>query len=74
MYESVNKDGIPTVEVSKLLCFVHNKINLLPSETITHLCSKHYGSEEIEVAKRKLYEVCPIDTRVLNMNGPKKMI
>ena len=49
--ESVNKDGIPTIVLNKLLCFVHNKINLLLSETITQLCSKHYRSEEIEVAK-----------------------
>ena len=65
------KDVIPTVVVNELLCFVHNRINLLSSETITQLCSKH-GSEEIEVAKRKLYEVCPIETRVLNRKGPKK--
>ena len=58
--------------VNELLCFVHNKINLLPSETITQLCSKHCKSEEIEVAKRKLYEVCPIDTKVLGRKGPKK--
>ena len=58
--------------VNKLHCFVHNKINLLPSETVTQLCSKHYRSEEIEVAKRKIYKICPIDTRVLNRKGPKK--
>ena len=71
----VNKnDGIPTVVVNEFLCFVHNKMNILPSETIVQLCSKHYRTEEIEIAKKKLCEVCPTDTRVLNRKGPKKNV
>ena len=36
--------------------------------------SKHYRTEDIEIAKKKLYEVCPTDTRVLNRKGPKKNV
>ena len=49
-------------------------MNMLPSETIVQLCSKHYRTDEIETAKKKLYEVCPTDTRVLNRKGPKKNV
>ena len=65
---NVNKeDGIPKIVGNKLLCFVQNKMNMLPSETIVQLCSyKHYRTEDIEIAKKKLYEVCPTDTRVLD--------
>ena len=49
-------------------------MNMLPSETIVQLCSKHYRTDEIETAKKKSYEVCPTDTRVLNRKGPKKNV
>ena len=72
---NVNKeDVIPEIVVNELLCFVQNKMNMLPSETIVQLCSKHYRTDEIETAKKKLYEVCPTDTRVLNRKGPKKNV
>ena len=70
---NVNKEDVfPEIVVNELLCFVQNKMNMLPSETIVQLCSKHYRTDEIETAKKKLYEVCPTDTRVLNRKGPKK--
>ena len=72
---NVNKeDIIPEIVVNELLCFVQNKMNMLPSETIVHLCSKHYRTDESETAKKKLCEVCPTDTRVLNRKGPKKNV
>ena len=40
-------DNVPTVVVNELLCFVNNKINLLPSETVIQLCVKHYKPDEI---------------------------
>ena len=46
---NVNKqDVIPEIVVNELLCFVQNKMNMLPSETIVQLCSKHYRTDEIE--------------------------
>ena len=56
-----NKEyGIPKIVVNELLCFVQNKMNMLPSETIVQLCSKHYRTEDIEMAKKMLYEVCAL--------------
>ena len=67
-------DNVPTVVVNELLCFVNNKINLLPSETVIQLCVKHYKPDEIETAKRKLFDVCPCDSRMLTRKGQKKNV
>ena len=67
-------NNVPTVVVNELLCFVNNKINLLPSETVIQLCVKHYKPDEIETAKRKLFEVCPSNTKMLTRKGPKKNV
>ena len=65
-------DNVPTVVVNELLCFVNNKINLLPSETVIQLCVKQCKPDEIKTAKLKLFEVCPSDSRMLTRKGPKK--
>ena len=36
--------------------------------------SKHYRTEDIEIAKKKFYKVCPTDTRMLNRKGPNKNV
>ena len=67
-------DNVPTVVVNELLCFVNQKINLLPSETVIQLCVKHDKPDEIEMAKRKLFKVCPSDSRMLTRKGLKKNV
>jgi len=64
------------VVINELLCFVYNKLDILPMDTITRLCDTHYNSVDIEIAKRKLNEVCPTDSsrRIPNRKGPKKNI
>ena len=66
-------DNVPTVVVNELLCFVNNKINLLPSETVIQLCVKQCKPDEIKTAKRKLFEVCLSDSWMLTRKGPKKL-
>ena len=63
---------MPTVVVYELLCFVNNKINLLPSETVIQLFVKHCKPDEIEMAKWKLFEVCSSDSRMLTRKRAKK--
>ena len=67
-----HENGGAVMIANELLCFVHNKINVLPSDTIVQLCEKHYRCQDIETAKRKLFEVCPTEARYVQRKGHKK--
>ena len=68
---TVNKHG---VVIDELLCFVVNKIDLLPPETIVQLCTSTYSDVEIESAKRRLFDMCADEntSRRKCRKGPKK--
>ena len=63
------------VIINELLCFVVNKLDLLPTETIAQLCVTSFQDVEIEAAKKQLFELCADDTtcRMITRKGPKKI-
>jgi hypothetical protein len=47
-----------TVIVNELLCFVWNKMDILPYDTIVKLCSDVFDDDEVADAKSVLFGVC----------------
>ena len=62
------------VVINELLCFVANKQECLPPETISQLCLSTFSEGEIESAKKQLYELCCDEStpRIIHRKGPKK--
>ncbi len=58
--------------VCELLCFIQNKLDTLPTDTIVQLCVNHYKSSEIVAAKRTLSEACKSVKRLKQRKGGKK--
>ena len=48
----------PALVSNELLCFVVNKIDTVPTDTIVLLCAGQYDNGVIETAKRTLYDLC----------------
>ena len=46
---AVNNDGIM---ISEILCFIQNKMDVIPIDSITQLCTRTYMDSEIEEAKK----------------------
>lgn len=61
--------------INELLCFVVNKSECLPPEAICQLCLSSFAEDEIEKAKKMLYELCTDKSipRMVTRKGPKKM-
>ena len=61
--------------INELLCFVVNKSECLPPEAICQLCLSSFSEDEIEKAKKMLYELCTDKNipRMVTRKGPKKM-
>ena len=66
--------GDTKLVISELLCFVVNKSDSLPPEAICQLCLSTFSEDEIEKAKKLLYELCGDDStpRMVLRKGPKK--
>ena len=62
------------VIIDELLCFVQNKIDLLPPMSIGDLCTTTFNEQDIEASKRRLFELCADDscTRMRKRTGPKR--
>ena len=62
------------IVINELLCFVTNKCDLLPAESISQLCCATFEESEIEQSKKLLYDICADhDTpRMILRKGPKK--
>ena len=62
--------------INELLCFIVNKMDIMTSETIVQLCEKTYTDLQIEIAKRKLFEIVPEGDsegmRYIKRQGKKK--
>ena len=70
-----------TVVIKSLLCFVTNKMRVMPSESIIQLCENHFSAEDIEIAKKTLFYRFPDvkgasgeTIKLLGRQGPKKNI
>ena len=68
---AVNNNG---VIIDELLCFVQNKIDILPPISIGDLCTATFTEHDIEASKRRLFEFCADDscTRMRKRIGPKR--
>eukprot|EP00058_Branchiostoma_floridae_P020782 XP_002606272.1 hypothetical protein BRAFLDRAFT_83975 [Branchiostoma floridae] len=66
--EAVCKDVI----INDLLCFTVNKMDNLPFDIITKLCTETYMDEEIESAKRLVFDTCKPDERYIKRKGGDK--
>ena len=62
--------------INELLCFVTNKCDLLPAESIIQLCCDTFGESDIELSKKLLFDLCADhDTpRMITRKGPKKSV
>ena len=63
-----------SVIVDELLCFLANKIDVLPPQSIADLCRTTYDEGEIEAAKKRLCDLCADEnsSRFRRRQGPKK--
>ena len=60
------------VIINELLCFVTNKCDILPEDTLTRLCVDSYSEEEIEAAKKVLHDVSDKTSRYKKRQGLDK--
>ena len=60
--------------IDELLCFVQNKIDLLPPTVIADLCASTFQEGDTEASKRRLFELCADEncTRQRKRQGPHK--
>ena len=65
----------PALVSNELLCFIANKMNTVPTDTIVMLCTNQYDSGDIENAKRILFNLCPCGNgRYIQRKGGKKNV
>ena len=61
--------------VCELLCFISNKVNIMPYETLVKLCIDFYSVEDIAIAKDMLYACIPNTSRKQkNRRGENKKL
>ena len=62
------------VVINELLCFVANKMECLPPETICQLCLNTFSETDIESSKKQLFDLCSDENtpRIIHRKGPKK--
>ena len=56
-------NGTGNIVIDELLCFITNKIDVLPTDTIVQLCTATFNEKEIVASKKKLYEHCATELR-----------
>ena len=44
--------------VSEILCFIANKLDVMPLDMVTKLCDDFYSETDVSNAKTLFYEVC----------------
>ena len=68
---SASSDG--GVIVNELLCFICNKMDVMPADLVIKLVSSFYDEKQIESAKRSLFELIPHPSlRFISRKGDKK--
>jgi hypothetical protein len=61
------------VVINELLCFVSNKMDIMPYDTIVKLCMDVYNDEEVEDAKTILFDLCMTESgRRITRKGTEK--
>ena len=56
------------------MCFITNKLDILPPDVIVQLCTSTFSDSDIEVSKKKLFDLCADETnsRYRKRQGAKK--
>ena len=68
----ISADG---VVINELLCFIVNKMDILTTDIIVKLCSEHFDDEDVELAKKTLFDLCSSDiTRFKKRQGQNKRV
>ena len=50
--------------ISEVLCFISNKINIVPYDMLLKLCVDYYDNEDIDLGKDVLYNTVPGDDNI----------
>ena len=59
--------------INKLLCFITNKMDSMPIDTIIALCLSHYSDKDVEDGKQLLFDLCGTESgRLIKRQGSKK--
>ena len=69
-----NKHGTDSEKMIKneMLCYMYNKIDVIPHDILLKICMDFYSDEEIEEAKSLLYNTCSTTIRQVQRKGNKK--
>ena len=72
--DNVSDNEDHEVIVDELLCFLSNKIDVLPPQAIEDLCATSFDGIEIENSKKRLFDLCADknSSRFWRRQGPKK--
>ncbi|XP_070573533.1 uncharacterized protein [Ptychodera flava] len=76
--KSKKTDSIPVtsdraIVINELLCFLWNKIDILPQDMLVKLCVEAYDDKEVEHAKKLLFDYCSDDrNRYIRRQGQNK--
>nr|XP_006823137.1 PREDICTED: uncharacterized protein LOC102807118 [Saccoglossus kowalevskii] len=62
------------VMINELDCFLINKIDILPTDILAKLCVDHFEDDDIDFAKRTLFDLCcnDITSRFIKRQGHNK--
>lgn len=73
--ESRTRDAMGPVIINEMLCFVQNRLNILPYDIVIKLTSDFFPSDRIKEAKDLLFDsVKDIRQRKINRKGPNKSV
>lgn len=50
--------------IDELLCFIVNKMQLMPTESIVRLCTTSFSEGQIEASKKKLFDLCAEESTI----------
>ena len=61
----------PDIIENPVLCYLYNKVDIIPQDALIKITVDFYSDSEIESAKN-LHETCAKDTRIKFRKGPEK--
>ncbi len=71
--ETANQLESPQVHINEVLCFICNKLELLPKEIVVKHCRDFYKADEITLAKDLLFRTVSTDRRKRSHIGHDKL-
>ena len=73
-HSEITRTTDDSILIDELLCFITNKLDILPPIVIVQLCTSTFSDSDIEVSKKKLFDLCADETnsRYRTRQGAKK--